>query len=119
MPQLSTQPYSKPPISSSSSSITDMADSFDPLSEAIKPPPNESEAQRNTRLAQEAEAQRISKEIDAMIAEENKHQDWRKKALKVLLLGQAESGKSTVLKSLSFFYNSDNIPDERRFSAFV
>ena len=76
-----------------------MADDFDPLTEALKPPPNETEPQRAARLREEAEALRVSKEIDAMIAEENRMHDWRKKALKVLLLGQAESGKSTVLKS--------------------
>ena len=74
-------------------------DSYDPLAEAIKPPTNESEQERSKRLKAEAEALRISKEIDAKISEENRLQDWRKKALKVLLLGQAESGKSTVLKS--------------------
>lgn len=74
---------------------------FDPLAEAIKPPNNESESEKTKRLREEADAIKLSKEIDAKIAEENRLQDWRKKALKVLLLGQAESGKSTVLKSMS------------------
>jgi hypothetical protein len=80
--------------------ISNMHDEYDPLAEAIKPPQNESETQREARLKEEAEATRISKEIDARIAEENRIHEWRKRALKILLLGQAESGKSTVLKSM-------------------
>ncbi|KAH0833062.1 hypothetical protein J3R83DRAFT_12053 [Lanmaoa asiatica] len=36
----------------------------DPLSIALRPPPTESEADRQVRLRQEAEARRISEQID-------------------------------------------------------
>ena len=47
-----------------------------------------------------AEAQRVSDAIDDAIKAEKKKRDKREKSLvKVLLLGQSESGKSTTLKS--------------------
>lgn len=66
-------------------------DSPDPLAAALQPPSNESTEDKLKRLADEAEARRISHEIDEDIKREKA---LRKKAkiVKLLLLGQSESG---------------------------
>lgn len=69
----------------------------DPLSAALLPPPNESPEERERRLSAEAEAKKRSDNIDKMLRE-GERQNRRKKVVKVLLLGQSESGKSTTLK---------------------
>ncbi|CCL98063.1 uncharacterized protein FIBRA_00057 [Fibroporia radiculosa] len=69
----------------------------DPLAAALLPPPNETPDQREHRLLAEAEAKKRSDNIDRMIREGEKERR-RKKVIKVLLLGQSESGKSTTLK---------------------
>ena len=42
----------------------------DPITEALKPPPTETEAQKQIRLQQEAEAKRISEQIDEDLRQE-------------------------------------------------
>ncbi|KAI6031307.1 G-protein alpha subunit-domain-containing protein [Pisolithus microcarpus] len=69
----------------------------DPLSAALKPPENETPADRDRRLLAEQEAKQVSDRIDEMLREEKKEKR-SKPAVKVLLLGQSESGKSTTLK---------------------
>jgi hypothetical protein len=69
----------------------------DPLAAALRPPENESPDERQRRLYEEEEAKRISDNIDDMIRAEKKEQRV-KQEVKVLLLGQSESGKSTTLK---------------------
>ena len=72
----------------------------DPISVALLPPPNESAADREKRIRAEEHAKKISDDIDEMLkAERNEHR--KKKPVKVLLLGQSESGKSTTLKRTS------------------
>ena len=78
----------------------------DPLSVALQPPPNESQAEREGRLRQENEAKKRSDNIDKMLRD-TERRNRKKKTIKVLLLGQSESGKSTTLKresSWSAFY---------------
>ena len=65
--------------------------STDPLDEALKPPPDETPEQREIRLAQEAEARRVSQAIDAGIKAERQAQR-KKRIVRLLLLGQSESG---------------------------
>ena len=65
----------------------------DPISLLLSPPPNETSEEAALRVAREAEARRISDEIDRNIQAERdalKNQN----VLKMLLLGQSESGKS-------------------------
>ena len=69
----------------------------DPLQAALLPPPNESASERERRLKAELEAKKISDDIDEMIKAE-KNGKRKSKSIKVLLLGQSESGKSTTLK---------------------
>jgi hypothetical protein len=59
----------------------------DPLSQALQPPPGESEADRLLRLQILRAAEQISREIDASILESKKEFERRKKAIKILLLG--------------------------------
>lgn len=68
----------------------------DPLAIAIAPPPGETEAQKQQRLHEEAEARRISDEIDQQLKEERAALKKKKKPIKVLLLGQSESGALTI-----------------------
>lgn len=70
----------------------------DPLAVALLPPPNETTAQRERRLHAEHEAKKISDGIDEMIRQEKYDKKRAKGQVKVLLLGQSESGKSTTLK---------------------
>jgi hypothetical protein len=71
----------------------------DPLTAALLPPPNESATAREKRLRAEEQAKGVSDDIDEMLKAE--HNERRKKAIKVLLLGQSEGGKSTTLKRTS------------------
>ncbi|KAH9936976.1 G-protein alpha subunit [Fomitopsis serialis] len=73
----------------------------DPLAVALQPPPNESPEQRQIRVQAEEDAKRRSDRIDRMLKDSQKEQQ-RKKIVKILLLGQSESGKSTTLKRESF-----------------
>ena len=65
----------------------------DPFYELMKPPPDETPAQKTARLKRELDAQRVSDSIDEDIKEERAKERKRKNIIKVLLLGQAESGK--------------------------
>jgi guanine nucleotide-binding protein subunit alpha len=92
----------------------------DPLSLAMQPPPDETAEQRQVREAAEAEAKRVSDEIDEQIKKEREIERRKRKPVKLLLLGgyfsgpspllvplpsphagQSESGKTATLKSLS------------------
>lgn len=70
----------------------------DPLAAAIAPPLNETPEQRNLREQREVEAKRLNDEIDEMLRGEKVAVRRRKKAVKVLLLGQSESGTQIVLQ---------------------
>ncbi|EPQ55869.1 G-alpha-domain-containing protein [Gloeophyllum trabeum ATCC 11539] len=75
----------------------------DPLSLAIAPPANETHEERIAREKREAEARRVSDEIDEMLRQERAAMKKRR-PVKVLLLGQSESGKSTTLKNFQLTY---------------
>jgi hypothetical protein len=64
----------------------------DPLDEVLKPPPDESPDDRAIRLRNEAEAETVSLAIDASIKAE-RHARRKKRIVRLLLLGQSESGK--------------------------
>lgn len=63
----------------------------DPISRLLRPPPNETNEEGAIRLAKEAEARRISDEIDQKIQLERDALKTQR-VLKMLLLGQSESG---------------------------
>ena len=67
-------------------------DSVDPLSHALSPPRKENAEQRVQREAKEAEARRVSERIDDQIKTEKQANSRKKVPVRVLMLGQAESG---------------------------
>jgi hypothetical protein len=64
----------------------------DPLTAAIAPPKNESTPARVARLRAEAEARRVSDEIDEQLKQDRATRRRQRPCVKVLLLGQSESG---------------------------
>lgn len=66
----------------------------DPLAYVMLPPPNETEEQRQARIAAEAEAKRISDAIDDELQRQAKADKRAPRPVKILLLGQSESGTS-------------------------
>lgn len=87
---------SKRAIMPGSSSV----DHDDPLSRAMQPPKDESPADKAARMRAEAEAVKHSQLIDAQLkAERAQIKKENEKQHKVLLVGQAESGKTTVIKN--------------------
>ena len=80
----------------------------DPLSIFTEPPPNKMPPEQLAHLTHKAEEKRVSDEIDEGLRKEKaKMKKEREGLVKVLLLGQSESGKSTTLKSMlfSFFFS--------------
>ncbi|KAJ8691056.1 hypothetical protein PTI98_010663 [Pleurotus ostreatus] len=77
---------------------------FDPLDIVTAPPPGETPEQRASRERREAEAKRVSDGIDEDIRVARAALKKQKSVLRVLLLGQAESGKSTTLKNFRLKY---------------
>ncbi|KAF8900438.1 guanine nucleotide binding protein, alpha subunit [Gymnopilus junonius] len=68
------------------------------------PPPDETYEQRLQREAAEAEAKRISDEIDEQLRKEREADRRKRKPVKLLLLGQSESGKTATLKNFQLTY---------------
>ncbi|KAH9924236.1 G-alpha-domain-containing protein [Amylocystis lapponica] len=78
----------------------------DPFAQYLAPPSDETTEQKEQRLSAEAEARRISDKIDEQLKEERAAlKNSKKKPVKVLLLGQSESGKSTTLKNFQLTYS--------------
>ncbi|KAI0044312.1 G-alpha-domain-containing protein [Auriscalpium vulgare] len=84
----------------------------DPLAAAMRPPPDESPDARALRLAREAEARKVSQTIDESIRLE-RQRNKKKRIVRVLLLGQSESGKSTTLRQFQRIYTPTAFREER------
>ncbi|KAI0829088.1 guanine nucleotide binding protein, alpha subunit [Trametes gibbosa] len=92
--------------------------SSDPFRELLQPPANETPDQRELRLKQEEDAKKRSDNIDRMLRHDDKSRR-RKKTVKVLLLGQSESGKSTTLKQFQLMHTPAAFRQERLAWRFV
>ncbi|KAJ3476224.1 hypothetical protein NLI96_g11307 [Meripilus lineatus] len=88
-------------------------DSYDPLAIFTRPPANETPEARSIRLQQEAEAQRVSDAIDESLRAERAAMRRQRSAIKMLLLGQSESGKSTTLKNIQLQFAPNSWASER------
>ncbi|KIK58525.1 hypothetical protein GYMLUDRAFT_45166 [Collybiopsis luxurians FD-317 M1] len=89
-------------------------DSFEnPFITPFKPPENETEEERIHRARALQDAQRVSREIDESLQETKRLLDRRKKGMRILLLGQAESGKSAVLKNFQLAFTPNQFRKER------
>ncbi|KAF9484836.1 G-alpha-domain-containing protein [Pholiota conissans] len=86
--------------------------SDDPLDEVLRPPPDETSEERQIRESREAEARRISQAIDASIKAERAARRKRR-IVRLLLLGQSESGKSTTLRQFQRLYTPTAFREER------
>ncbi|KAJ7229568.1 G-protein alpha subunit [Mycena haematopus] len=87
--------------------------SFDPLNVSLQPPPNETEEEKAVRLEAAREATRVSRSIDVGLVESKKALDRKKRAVKILLLGQSESGKSSVLRNFRLAFTPKYFESER------
>ncbi|KAF8958910.1 guanine nucleotide binding protein, alpha subunit [Flammula alnicola] len=76
----------------------------DPFALFHTPPPNETPGERAARQAKEAEEKRVSDQIDDQLKAERLALKKQKYTVRVLLLGQSESGKSTTLKNFRMRY---------------
>lgn len=65
----------------------------DPLSYALEPPLGETVEEKSAREAKEAEAKRVSDLIDESLKSDKAAMKKEKEVVKVLLLGQSESGQ--------------------------
>lgn len=71
-------------------------DSTDPLAVVTAPPPDETPEEKAAREEREAEAQRISDQIDDELRAEKAALKKQEQIVKILLLGQSESGEYLV-----------------------
>lgn len=72
----------------------------DPFEAALRPPPGETPAQRDARILAEHLAKQVSDAIDEQLRVERAELKKSSPDVRILLLGQSESGKSTTLKRM-------------------
>ncbi|KAJ3976737.1 guanine nucleotide binding protein, alpha subunit [Lentinula raphanica] len=95
-----------------SSPVLMKTSSDDPFDEFLKPPPGETSEERLKRQAREEEALKISMAIDASIKAERQARK-KMRIVRLLLLGQSESGKSVTLRQFQRLYTPTAFREER------
>lgn len=85
----------------------------DPFASALAPPVNETPEEREARLLAQAEAQKRSDAIDEELNRQRNVDKKAPKCVRVLLLGQSESGKSTTLKNFQLIHSPKAFRNER------
>ncbi|KAF5359996.1 hypothetical protein D9758_007631 [Tetrapyrgos nigripes] len=95
------------------SRIRSPIDEGDPLTLAMAPPEDESQLQKELRLQMEAEAKKRSDAIDEELERQRQAEKRNPKPVRVLLLGQTESGKSTTLKNFQLMTDPKAFATER------
>ncbi|TFK23704.1 guanine nucleotide-binding protein alpha-4 subunit [Coprinopsis marcescibilis] len=88
-------------------------DEEDPFAHMLAPPSSESLEERERRLSAETEAQKRSDAIDEEINKQRMAERRETKHLRILLLGQSESGKSTTLKNFQLMNSPKAFRNER------
>ncbi|CDO74902.1 hypothetical protein BN946_scf184988.g9 [Trametes cinnabarina] len=94
-------------------SVNSAGPDVDPFSLLLRPPVNETEHERIARLQREADAKRVSDSIDEQLKADRERMRKSKQDIRLLLLGQAESGKSTLQKQFQLLYNPSALEAER------
>ncbi|KAG6377714.1 guanine nucleotide binding protein, alpha subunit [Boletus reticuloceps] len=87
--------------------------SDDPFALILAPPRDETPEAKEARERAEAEARRVSDDIDEQLRQERIASKKMKKPVKVLLLGQSESGKSATLKNFQLQYARHEWAEDR------
>ncbi|KAJ3782201.1 guanine nucleotide binding protein, alpha subunit [Lentinula aff. detonsa] len=101
------------------SRIYDASDDWDPLTNAISPPPDESAQEREDRIKQELEAKQKSDAIDEDLNRQRVLERKGPKPVRVLLLGirafdrLSSEGKSTFLKFFKLMHDPKAFSAER------
>ncbi|KAI0246623.1 guanine nucleotide binding protein, alpha subunit [Lactifluus subvellereus] len=85
----------------------------DPFDALLRPPQDETPAQREQRILAEQQAKRVSDAIDEQLRIERAELKKNNPDVKVLLLGQSESGKSTTLKQFQLLHTPAAFQAER------
>ncbi|KAJ7457468.1 G-protein alpha subunit [Mycena latifolia] len=85
----------------------------DPFAAHMAPPEGETPDERARRLAAAQNAEKTSRQIDEVLLQSKKILDKKKQDVKILLLGQSESGKSTVLKNFRLRFTPQYFDGER------
>ncbi|KAJ7753594.1 G-protein alpha subunit [Mycena maculata] len=85
----------------------------DPFAIHMAPPEGETPDERVLRIAAQQNAEKTSRQIDEVLQQSKKLLEKKEKDVKILLLGQSESGKSTVLKNFRLRFTPQYFDSER------
>ncbi|KAF8174338.1 G-protein alpha subunit-domain-containing protein [Mycena galopus ATCC 62051] len=95
-------------------SLYSVDSAVDPISQVMRAShASETPEERRVRLEAEAEAKLVSEQIDEELRQERERMRRSRGDVKLLLLGQAESGKSTLQKQFQLMYKPNFIELER------